>query len=114
MVMDDDAAIAFPATGEVPSLGGVRGDPVRAFIRRPRPVAVVPPILRSLRILVALDPYIAGAGLGRHAVGAWGRRRTDADAQVDLGRGCRGSEEQCRDGERLKEFFHERTVTDSS
>src|ERR1700730_7030778 len=61
MVMGDDAAIAFPATGEIPSIDVVRVDPVRAFIRRPRPVTVVPRVARSLRILVALDPHVVGA-----------------------------------------------------
>src|SRR5580704_18856061 len=97
MVMGDVAATAFPATSEILSIDVVRRDPIRAVIRRARPVAVVPRVVRSLRILVALDPRIVGAGLGRHAVRAWGRRGTDADAKVYLRMGRRGGDdEQCR------------------
>jgi hypothetical protein len=62
MVVFDDAAVAFPAAGVVLSVAVIRVNPVRALIGRPRPVAVVPLVAASLRILVALDPQIAGAG----------------------------------------------------
>lgn len=68
MVMSDIAAAAFPLAREIPSTDIVRLDPVRAFIRRPRPVAVVPLVVLSLRIPVPLDPYEGGPWLGRHAV----------------------------------------------
>jgi hypothetical protein len=56
MVMVDVAAIAFPATGVVLASGVIRLDPVRALIRWTRPVAVVPQVVPTLRILIALDP----------------------------------------------------------
>src|SRR5689334_10069949 len=70
MVMGDGAATAFPPAGEILSVDVVRLDPVRPLIRGSRPVAVVPRVARSLRIPVALDPRIVGAGLPRHAVRA--------------------------------------------
>ena len=81
MVMGQVAALAFPATLEILSADVIRRDPVRAFIRRPRPVAVVPPIVSSLRIPVALDPEIVWARLGRHAVDARRRRFTNTDSK---------------------------------
>ena len=66
VVMVDVAAMAFPATGVISSIGVVRSDPVRAFIRRPCPVAVMPPVVLALRIPVAIDPQVAGGGLARH------------------------------------------------
>src|ERR1700676_5170466 len=107
MVMGDVAATAFPATGEILSIHVVRRDPVRTLVRRPRPVGVVPSVARSLRILVALDPDIVGAGPGRHAVCARRRRFADANAKVYLRMGRRGrGEEQCRDSECPKKFSH--------
>jgi hypothetical protein len=107
MVMGDVAATAFPATGEILSIDVVRRDPVRALIRWPRPVAVVPRVVRSLRILVALDPNVVGAGLGRHAVRARRWRFANANPEVDLRLGRRGGEEQqCGDNECLTKSSH--------
>ena len=111
MVMVDVAAIAFPLTGVILSTDVVRLDPVRALIRRPRPVAVVPRVARSLRIPIALDPHIVGAGLARDAVRARRWRLANANAEGHLRRGRRGrGEEQCRDSECLKDSFHEATL----
>ena len=93
MVVTNVAAIAFPATGIVPSASVVGGDPVRTGIRRPRPVTVVPSIVRSLRVLVAFDPYVFGAGWRRHAVRPWGRWRTDVNVNGHLGMGRRAGDE---------------------
>jgi hypothetical protein len=104
----DVAAIAFPATGVIPSAPVVGRDPVRTHIRRPRPIAVVPPVVRSLRVLVALDPHIFGAGWGRHAVGAWRRRRTDVNVNSHLRMGGRASDEEySREDECLKRRSHD-------
>jgi hypothetical protein len=98
MVMGHVAAVAFPPTDEILSTNVVGIDPVRALIRRPRPIAVVPDVARSLRVPVALDPRVIRAGLTRHAVRARCRRFANANAEGDLrmGRRC-GSQEQYRD-----------------
>src|SRR5450759_4418759 len=102
-VMGDEAATAFPPAGEILSTDVVRLDPVRALVRRPRPVAVVPHVARSLRIPVALDPEIVRAGLRRHAVRARRWRLANANTERNLRMGRRGrGEEHCRDSERLK------------
>ena len=96
-----------------PSTDVVRLDPVRALVRRPRPVAVVPHVARSLRIPVALDPEIVRAGLRRHAVRARRWRLANANAERNLRMGRRGrGEEHCRDSECLKKSSHNRTVMD--
>lgn len=111
MVMGDDAATAFPPAGEILSTDVVRLDPVRALVRRPRLVAVVPDVARSLRIPVAFDPHIVRAGLARHAVRARRWRLANANAEGNLRMGRRaGGEEQCRDSECLKKFSHEATL----
>src|SRR5438093_10328118 len=81
MVVIDVAARAFPAAGKIPTIHVVWRDPVRSFIWRSRPVAVVPDVMVSLRVVVALDPDIVGPRLGRHAVRAWRRRLADANAE---------------------------------
>ena len=84
MVMVHVAAPTFPATGVILSTDVVRRNPIRARIRWPRPVAVVPLVVPGLRIPVALDPVIVGTGLGRHAVGALRGWVTNGNAEVDL------------------------------
>src|SRR6202163_823751 len=107
VVMVDEPATAFPASGEILSTDVVRRDPVRALVRRPRPVAVVPNVARSLRIPVALDPLVVGAGLARHAVRARRWRFANANPEGNLRMGRRGGrEKQSRDGERPKKFSH--------
>jgi hypothetical protein len=84
VIVSDVAASAFPATGEIVPICVVRRDPICALVRRTRPIAVVPRVVGSLRILVALDPDVIGCGWGRHAVRAWSRRFADANPKVDL------------------------------
>src|SRR5579871_5630542 len=92
MVVRDVAAAAFPAPGVILSAGVIRLDPIRAGVWRPGPVAVVPRVLRTLRILIALDPDVVGARPRRHDVGVRRRRFADVDAEGDLrARGCGGS-----------------------
>ena len=94
MVMGQVAALAFPATLEILSADVIRRDPVRAFIRRPRPVAVVPPIVSSLRILVTLDPEIVRAGLARYVIRARRRRWADVNSKGNLCMSHRGRSEK--------------------
>jgi len=114
MVVVDEAAIAFPPTRVILSTYVVRIHPVRALVRRPRPVAVMPRITRALGIPITLDPLIVRAGASRHAIRAWRWRLTNANSEGNLriGRG-RGSEEQRRDSECLKEFSHTATMMQS-
>src|SRR5258708_6208442 len=96
MVMGEVAAAAFPAALEKLAADVVGRDPVRALIRRPRPVAVVPPVVPSLRIPVTLDPEVVGARFGRHAVRARRWRWTNANSEGNLCVSHRGGgEEQC-------------------
>lgn len=113
MVMSHVAAIAFPTAGIILSVHVVRVHPVGVLIRGPCPIPVVPSVVVSLRILIALDPHIIGAGLTRYAVRAGRRWRSDLDANADLRLRRRGrGEEECRDGEYLKQFSHGPTVVD--
>lgn len=111
MVVADDAATAFPATGEILSTDVVRRHPVRTCVRRPRPVTVVPLVLLPLRKPVTLDPHIVGAWTGRHAVRTRCRRLADANVEGNLRMGCRcRKEEQPRDRKRSKQCFHNQSL----
>lgn len=107
MVMDDVAAIAFPLTGKILSTAVVRIDPVRARVRGPRPVPVVPYVPPSLRVLITLNPHIVWAGLRRDPISTFSRRWPNANTEGDLRlSNRRGREEQCRDSDCLKKFSH--------
>ena len=82
MVVMDVAARAFPVTGEVLAAVIVRGHPVGAFVRRPRPISVVPDVVAVFRVLVAFDPHVIRSGLRRDAVRA-GRRRGRPNVEVE-------------------------------
>jgi len=96
MVVGEVAVPAFPPTGEILSTVVIGRDPVGALKRCPCPVAVVPSVVRSLRIPVALDPLIARAGLAWHVVGArrWRFANANADGNLRLSR-RRRDEEHC-------------------
>jgi hypothetical protein len=95
MVVADVAAIAFPLTRVVLPIEVIRLNPVRALIRRTCPVAVVPHVVPTLRILIAFDPHIVGARPRWDDVRARCRRLADVDAEGNLC-ACRGggNEEQ--------------------
>ena len=108
MIVVDIAARAFPSAGEVLPTGMVRCNPIGTGIRWSRPIAVVPLVVRSLRILITLDPHIIGTGLCRHAVDLGWRRRTDVNIDADLRVGRRGrTDEKCRDSQYVKSSSHE-------
>src|SRR5260370_609165 len=88
MIVRDGAARPFPPSSVVPSTVVVRLDPVRAGIRRPRPVAVVPHVTASGGVVIALDPDILRTRARRHHVRARRRRRADANAERHLRVGC--------------------------
>ena len=112
IVLDPFASATLPVARVVLLSVVMRCNPEGALIRRPAPVAVMPPVARALRVLIPLDPQVIGAWPGRHAVSARGRRFADPNAEVDLRVGRRGGdEEQCRDRERLKKLSHPPTLT---
>ena len=61
-----------------------RSDPMRALIRRARPVAPMPDIVAAYGIPIAIDPEVAGSGTGRHNVMARRRRRSNLNADGHL------------------------------
>src|SRR5262245_40189306 len=73
------AARARPVAADVHAASVVGLNPVRAGVRRSRPVPVVPGIMPSLRIPVAFDPHELRTGARRDAVDARGRRRLDVN-----------------------------------
>jgi hypothetical protein len=116
MIVGDHSAIAIPMTVVVLSADVVRLNPVRALIRWPRPIAVVPAIVAIvwileaidphivvLGILVPLDPHIVGAGARRHTVraGRWGLSHKTAERKLGTGPWHRAKEHD-NDGQRLQ------------
>src|SRR6185503_17304444 len=64
-----------------------------------------------LRVLVTLNPHVAGSGVWRHAVLARRGRYPNVNAKGDLGFGSgSGTEEQSGDCECLNDFSHARIV----
>jgi len=88
--------IAFPLTRVVLPTEVIRLDPIRALIRRTCPVAVVPHVVPTLRILIALDPYVVGARPRGDDVRARCRRFANVDAEGHLCVDCRGGDEEQR------------------
>jgi hypothetical protein len=111
MVLGQVAATVLPATGVVVSTDMVGLDPVGAALRRARPVAVVPLVMRTLRIPITLNPPIVGARPGCDVVRARCRwcANLNAEGNLRLDRRC-GDEERCGDGECLKQSFHDSTL----
>jgi hypothetical protein len=88
MIVGNRPVAPFPVTREVSALCVVRRHPIRARVRRPCPVAVMPDVASILPIPVALDPLIIRTGLRRHVVYARCWRRM---ANLDPDRNLRGS-----------------------
>src|SRR5215475_14112142 len=85
MVVVDGATRTLPASFEVLAAIVIRSSPVRALIRRSRPVAAMPNPASIPWIPVALDPFVIGAGLRRHTKRPRRRRGlADADAETHL------------------------------
>jgi hypothetical protein len=81
MVVTITSPIAFPIAF-IPSLAIVPGcHPICTGIRGAGPVAIVPPVVVSIRIPVTVDPHVTGTGCDRaDRYNAWGRRLADSDA----------------------------------
>jgi hypothetical protein len=94
MIMSDVAVSAFPASGEILSVEVVGRYPIRAGVGRTRPVAIVPKVVSSLRILISLDPAVVRSRLRRDVIRTWRWRRPDMDVKGDLRSSGSGSSEQ--------------------
>jgi len=94
MVMCDVAVRAFPASGEILSVDVVGRYPIRAGVGRTRPVAIVPEVMSSLRILISLDPDVVRSRLRRDVIRTWRWRRPDMYVKGDLRPSGSGSSEQ--------------------
>src|SRR5215470_3414828 len=85
------AACARPVAADVHATSVVRRHPIRAGVRRSRPVPVMPGIMPSLRIPIAFDPHELRTGARRDPVDARGRRCLDIDRRglLDFDNRCR-------------------------
>lgn len=85
VIVLDAAVVAFPVTGEELLTIVPRSYPVRAFIRRTRPIPRMPAILAVNRILITVNPNVTGTGrLRTNAYHTWRRRRSNADPDANL------------------------------
>ena len=95
MVVLHPAAISVPVTDEIALAIVMRSDPTSALIRRPRPIALVPFVMVSHWIPVALDPNKLGArSLRRYRNNARRWRSTNADSDGDLCVSCRHTQSE--------------------
>jgi hypothetical protein len=79
------AVFTFPIAVVEPLAVMMRPDPASAFIWRPAPVALMPFIVVSHRIPIALDPYEFGTRGWRQNVNDarwWGRANLDANRNL--------------------------------
>jgi hypothetical protein len=90
------AVLSFPIALKEP-LSIVTGhDPVSSDVRRPSPITIVPFVVVSNRVPIALDPEKVGPGACRAEVNDTRRRRgTNSDSNRHL-RECRQGEKQSR------------------
>src|SRR4029079_16789352 len=97
MVMLRRAAVACPIpVVEHPAVVACLG-PVGTLVRRTCPVAVMPLVLVTERIPVAVEPHVLRTGLPRmHANDAGGRWSANPDADRNLSAGDRSAGQQQR------------------
>ena len=84
MIVHDGAALALPSSLVVPPTDVVRRHPIRARVRRPCPVPVMPGVMTPGGIPVALHKGEVGTRLRRDDVDARGRRDANPDTHGDL------------------------------
>src|SRR5215468_431349 len=89
MIVCEPPVRAIPVAFDVPTVIVVRRYPVRAFVRRARPITVVPEIVAGLRIPVPFDPREFGSRPSGHDIGTRRRGRADLDTEGDLRERCR-------------------------
>lgn len=98
VAMFETAAVTFPVAVVIAFTVVARTDPTSASVGRTSPVTLMPAVVMSHRIPIAVDPDIFGAWLTRvFVIGARRRRCADPDADGNLS-GCRvrHEEAQCR------------------
>jgi len=112
MVMCDVAVRAFPVPREILPVGVIRRDPIRAGVGRTCPVAIMPEVVPSLRILISLDPDVVRSRLRGNVIRTWWWRRPDMNIKGDLRSSSGGAGEQYRrDGDDAKCSFHTDTCS---
>src|SRR5262245_43017969 len=84
MIVCESPARTVPVAVDVPTVIVVRRHPLRAFVRRARPITVVPEIVAGLRIPIPFDPRELGPGPSGHDIGTRRRGRADLDTERDL------------------------------
>jgi len=83
------AMLPVPVAGEVLLPIMVRSDPVSAFVRRPRPIALMPFVVRSYGVPIALNPdEIRPRTPGKHGHDSGRRRCANPDPDGDLRISC--------------------------
>jgi len=84
VIMFKPAVFSLPITAiELPPIV-MRHHPASTRVRRPSPITLMPAIMPSDRIPVALDPQELGSGGRRQNSNPAGRRRPDGDPDRDL------------------------------
>jgi hypothetical protein len=85
MIVFEVSTVTLPVTRKELLPIVMRCDPAGTFIRRSRPIGVVPPIVPPVGIPIAIDPGKSGAGLRRvnpdHTRARW---RADSDSNRNL------------------------------
>jgi hypothetical protein len=95
VVVLEPAVIPVPIALEVlsPLIPGT--DPASAVVRRPRPVAIVPSVVSSCRIPIAIDPEVVRSGThGPYADNPGRRRRANPNPNRELCMSCRRAQSQ--------------------
>jgi hypothetical protein len=85
VIVFDATMVAIPVSGEELLAIVTRPDPMRAFVRRTRPVTFMPAIVPVNRVLIALYPQITSTRRRRtNRNDARRRWRSDADTDANL------------------------------
>jgi hypothetical protein len=97
VVVLQSPAIAIPVPHKILSTFMARADPARAGIGRPRPIALVPLVVLSVGIPIALNPHKVRSGAcWNHGQHSRGRRSSDVDSNRNLSaRRRRSGQQQC-------------------
>src|SRR5580704_12715987 len=80
MIVLDPAAGAIPITFVEISAVVHGSDPGRTYIRRTRPVSVMPPVATPDRVPISPNPCVTGAGIYWYCNNSGRRRRANCDS----------------------------------
>ena len=85
--------LSVPVAAEVLPPVMVGSNPMSSLVRRPSPIAVVPLVVISDRVPVALDPdKVRPWSRGKHGHGSGGWRRANPNPDRDLRVSCRSAQ----------------------